>query len=301
MAKKNNKKICFIIAPIGDLGSDIRKRSDDILDYMIKPVTKEFGYETIRADEIPEPGIITSQVILQVKNADLVIADLTGKNPNVFYELAVRHSIGKPVIQIIKSTDSIPFDVLPMRTIRFEWTYLKNTEQFKNELRKQIETIEKNPGKAESPISEAISLEDLNKSKNPLNKNITRIISMLQEIQFGLRTRRDISMLYNVDLHDEIVERKILSYYDEEQVEKALNKLEERDKEILKLRLGLGKEYPHTLEEVGTIFGMRRETIRQIEARAKRKLLEELEMLGEQEVNLKESKNKKKSRKTNKK
>jgi hypothetical protein len=54
---------CFVIAPIGEDGSPIRARSDQIFNHVIKPVAKECGFEAIRADKIPEPGLITSQVI----------------------------------------------------------------------------------------------------------------------------------------------------------------------------------------------------------------------------------------------
>jgi len=51
----------------------------------------------IRADKISEPGIITTQIIGHIVDAELVIADLTDKNPNVFYELAIRHAIRNPI------------------------------------------------------------------------------------------------------------------------------------------------------------------------------------------------------------
>jgi len=76
------------------------------------------------------------------------------------------------------------------------------------------------------------------------------------------------------------------SYYNE-QLEKAMKKLTLREREILKLRMGLGGEYPHTLEEVGTIFGVTRERIRQIEAKAKRKLSKVLKKLEKQEAEVK--------------
>ena len=60
-------------------------------------------------------GLITKAIIEQIITADLVIADLTGNNPNVFYELAIRHSYRKPTIQIVKGEIDIPFDVANMR------------------------------------------------------------------------------------------------------------------------------------------------------------------------------------------
>jgi RNA polymerase primary sigma factor len=75
-------------------------------------------------------------------------------------------------------------------------------------------------------------------------------------------------------------EKESISQFYKEQLEKVLDKLSLREREILKYRMGLDGEYPHTLEEVGTIFGVTRERIRQVEAKAKRRLsnyLHELE------------------------
>ena len=61
----SEEKICFVIAPIGDEGSDIREWSDQVLNYIIKPIaeSEDFNYKVIRADEVPRPGMITNQVI----------------------------------------------------------------------------------------------------------------------------------------------------------------------------------------------------------------------------------------------
>src|SRR3954453_10572257 len=104
-------KMCFVIGPIGDPGSADRKRSDQVLKHIIAPSVSPYGYSAVRADHISEAGMITSQVIQHVIDDPLVIADLTGRNPNVFYELAIRHAVRKPYIQLIEAGEALPFDV----------------------------------------------------------------------------------------------------------------------------------------------------------------------------------------------
>jgi hypothetical protein len=81
-----------MVGPVGEDESDIRTRSDQILRYVVQPIANEKGYEVVRGDEIGVPGNITAQVLQEIATADLVIADLTYHNPNVFYELALRHA-----------------------------------------------------------------------------------------------------------------------------------------------------------------------------------------------------------------
>src|SRR5688572_11817576 len=97
--------ICFVIGPIGSDGSPERKHSDLLLHAVIKDVLErsEFGYKVKRADEDADPGMIGDRVVSDIVNSELIVADLTGLNPNVFYELGIRHSTEKPAIHIAKS------------------------------------------------------------------------------------------------------------------------------------------------------------------------------------------------------
>jgi hypothetical protein len=85
----SDKKLCFIIGPIGAHKSDIRAEADKLLKLIIKPtfLTNFKDYKVVRADEISQPGMVDSQVISSVIDAELVIADLSGRNANAFYEL----------------------------------------------------------------------------------------------------------------------------------------------------------------------------------------------------------------------
>jgi hypothetical protein len=154
-----------------------------VLRHVIAPAANECGYRALRADKISEPGIITSQVIQHLVEDPLVIADLTDWNPNVFYELAVRHAVRKPVVQIIQAGQKIPFDVAGTRTIPLDHRDLDSVEQCRRHIVRQIQAAEKDASQVDTPISVAIDLQSLRGSENPLEKSIAEIISMLQELR----------------------------------------------------------------------------------------------------------------------
>jgi len=175
-------KTCFVICPIGDEGTDIRKRSNQVLNYILTPPLKERGFEPVRADKISEPGIISDQVINHLVEDRLVIADLTGHNPNVFYELAVRHAAHLPVIHLIQVGESIPFDVAPMRTILLDHTDLDLVERTKVELGQQIDAILKPDASWQTPISAARQFSALSQSNNPNDQAAVQIIRKLDDL-----------------------------------------------------------------------------------------------------------------------
>jgi hypothetical protein len=178
-----NKKKCFVISQIGEEDSDIRKRSDQIFTYVIEKAVTTFGYSAIRADKIPRPGIITSQIIEHLLKDELVIADLTGKNPNVYYELAVRHAVKKPFIQIKEVLENIPFDITNMRTINVDYRYIDSMDKCRDEIVKQIKEIEDNPDKIiETPICFSLDSLQLKNSTDPQSKLLMSLVSEMQTI-----------------------------------------------------------------------------------------------------------------------
>lgn len=148
---KKQKPMCFVIAPIGPEDSEIRKRSDRVLKHIFKKALSN-KYDVRRGDEIDEPGMITSQVLRAVQECPFVVADLTTHNPNVLYELAVRHAIEKPIIHVIEpKLSKIPFDIAGFRTIEFDLTDPDSIESAVDQLKKQAEQAEK--GKwGETPV-----------------------------------------------------------------------------------------------------------------------------------------------------
>lgn len=179
-------QLCFVIAPIGDPETEIRRRSDQILKHIITPAVAECGYEALRADQISEPGIITSQVIQHIVEDPLVMADLTGRNPNVFYELAVRHAIQKPLVQIIQKGETIPFDVAGTRTVHVDHQDLDSVEEAKREIVKQVRAVEKDSKLVDTPISVAIDLQFLRQSENPEERSLADLVAVIAEVRTSI-------------------------------------------------------------------------------------------------------------------
>lgn len=148
---------CFYIAPIGDEGSEARKHSDLFLGSFVEPAVEEFGLTVVRADAIDKPGIITRQIIDYVMRSRIVIADLSYHNPNVFYELALRHAVKLPIVQIARLADRIPFDINQMRTILIDtsdiYTLLPKVDSYRSEISAQIRRALEKDYVVDTPVS----------------------------------------------------------------------------------------------------------------------------------------------------
>ena len=172
-----------VLAQDGEPESETRKRSDQILKHVISPALRECGYTATRADQISEPGMITSQVIQHIVDDELVVADLTERNPNVFYELAIRHAIRKPLVQLIKRGEQIPFDVAGTRTIHVDHHDLDNVEEAKKDIIAQVRSLEKDPSRLETPISVSLDLQLLKQSDNPEQRSLADVLSVISELR----------------------------------------------------------------------------------------------------------------------
>lgn len=86
----------------------------------ISPGLDAVGYEVRRADDLGTQRNIMRDVVQSLEHADLVVADLTGRNPNVMYEVALAHGLGRPTVLIAQSTSDIPFDLQNYRTILYD-------------------------------------------------------------------------------------------------------------------------------------------------------------------------------------
>lgn len=106
----------------------------------IKPVIESLDLKIKRGDDPFSQHDIITEIWSLINNSHIVIADCTGKNPNVFYEMGLAHAIDKPVVLIAQDIEDIPFDIRHRRVIKYEYTP-RGMKQFEEELKKAIRRI----------------------------------------------------------------------------------------------------------------------------------------------------------------
>jgi len=238
--KELRKKTCFIITPIGSEGSEIRREIEGIIDEVVNPVLKEFGYEENNvAHRKDNTSSIPSDVIKSVYEADLCIANLTGNNANVMYELALRHATGKHVIIITKDVSSLPFDISVQRAIEYK-NDMQGALDLKNELRNKIKYIEEHDQEISNPIYDTLQKIIINDETIPhkdygYKESIEKIMGDINELKTLIRksnsTIKDIPLGYeeifrNHNLEMENFKRKINMYNEMNDIDKLRSTIE---------------------------------------------------------------------------
>lgn len=171
---------CFFIAPIGEDGSPERKRSDGILKAIVQPAAAAHGLRAVRADAINDPGTISAQIVEHLINAKVVVADLSGGNPNVFYELAVRDAKQMPTAMIAELGTNLPFDKAPERTIFLDSTDLASAWDAKDRLTAALGAAL--AGEISNPIAAAMVWKEYAASGKPVEEAIAQLADQMSQI-----------------------------------------------------------------------------------------------------------------------
>jgi nucleoside 2-deoxyribosyltransferase len=98
------------------------------------------GYKVVRMDEQAGPGVIFQDIQREIEQAEIVIAEITPANPNVFYELGYAHALGKPTILLARREAKLPFDIQSFRVVFYNDTIGGKAEVERN-LKKHLEAI----------------------------------------------------------------------------------------------------------------------------------------------------------------
>ncbi len=172
------QNVCFTIMPFGGY-------FDEYYEEIYRPAIESAGLVPRRADDLFRPSTITNDIWIYTHQAKIILADLSDKNANVFYELGLAHALAKPAILITQSMDDIPFDLRALRVIVYDKNKTNWGEVLKEKLISSIAQTLSTPQDAILPAFLAI------KPPVAAAKTLTE-----SERQF-LELRREVELLRN--------------------------------------------------------------------------------------------------------
>jgi hypothetical protein len=219
------QKKCFIITPIGGESTETRVKADGLIKAVITPVLEELNIKGYAAHQIDITGSITKQIIQRIISDDIVIANLTELNPNVMYELAIRHATRKPVVIVAEHGTKLPFDIIQLNTI-FYTNDMIGVDNLKPKLRNAIEAAlgeEKPNNPIYDGIEDSIMREVVAKNSNDTEKYI---LNRLDEIS------KDVGALKNTKSSQTIASWPVLLTNDDISIYKEFRVLTNQSAKI---------------------------------------------------------------------
>lgn len=147
-----NAKLVFVLMPFSEVDKEIY---EDV----IKPSMNELGLNCLRADEIFGFKAIMEDILRYIATAKIIIADVTGRNPNVFYELGISHTIKDNVVIITQTLDDVPFDLRHIRCIVYTHT-LRGLQKLRVDLTNTVSTVLEQEFEPAELLSKVYNLKD---------------------------------------------------------------------------------------------------------------------------------------------
>lgn len=196
MTVSSHRKNCFVLMPF-----DPKYR--EVYAEVYKPVCAENDLDCWRVDEVARPGSITRDIVEGIIDAEVVIADLTGQNPNVFYELGIAHSVGNKTIMTAQAIADVPFDIRSYRVLIYQQNIM-GSRKLADDLDKAIKELLAALDRTSNPVQEAVSSRSSMglKRKTPLVKYVD-VTGLPKQMRDWLSTHKIVYAedVAGVDLH----------------------------------------------------------------------------------------------------
>jgi hypothetical protein len=204
----SRNRVCFVISPIGDPEADARGDAKDVLNNLIKPaltlIKEKTGLEftATRSDQVAVVGEIVDHVVRRILSDDVIIAVLFNRNPNVYYELGIAHSAGRPVVLLKKKEEDRHFDISTHSMVEYSWQTLRDQRppHERSEVRELAEAITS----ASQHSRDSLAFEKY----DPLGRHFTdfRVLNKFADLKFDdyssfFDVKRGFIGLMGVSLH----------------------------------------------------------------------------------------------------
>lgn len=161
-------KTCFVISPFGE-------PFDTYFSKILKPAIEKCGLYAVRGDSLFRPTTIVDDIWQSIQSASVLVAELTGRNANVFYELGLAHAISKPVVLLSQSIDDVPFDLRGIRTLVYDKDQPDWGQSLRSDLARSIKEVLANPA-----LAVPSTFKDIVEAKRPVESEVLVRIEALE-------------------------------------------------------------------------------------------------------------------------
>jgi len=176
------KESCFIICPFGGW-------NDAYCDEIFNPAVESAGLEPSRADDLYRPSAIVHDIWEFVKKSRVMLAELTGKNPNVLYELGLAHAIGKPVIMVTQEMDDVPFDLRSLRVITYDVENPDWSTILRDSIKQALQEVLSSPELAVPPAFLRVRKVGRQPSVSPIKRKLLELEQQVDRLRSQERLR----------------------------------------------------------------------------------------------------------------
>jgi hypothetical protein len=192
MNKEEAKRpICFVIMPISDAHGYESGHFGRVYEHVLKPAIIQAGYMPVRADDAVKTDYIVVGIIQQIVESEMVICDFSARNPNVMYELGIRHAFNKPVALIKDRRTEKVFDIQGLRYIEYDDSLRIDTVQ--KDIIKISAAISETAKAGAENLNSVVQLAGIKAAKVPVGQTVSPDTQLLLSAIAALEKRVEAS------------------------------------------------------------------------------------------------------------
>ena len=195
---ESKKPFAFVImpfsraAPIKGGYAPLDQDDLDTIYAVIRSLLSRKGFKVRRAESATD---ILRDIVLDLDKADLVIADVTALNPNVMYELGLRHGFCKKTILITQDRSELPFDIAGYQCVQYGWVTERERKNFQTDMARLLSTLENHPDPRYGPVHTHIGSRQLAVKEEEYRQTVRRLTALCEELSW-------LSMAFNLAVLD---------------------------------------------------------------------------------------------------
>ena len=178
---------CFVMSPFGGY-------NDSYYRDLFAPAIRDADLQPRRADDIYGPSAIVADIWREIRGCSVGLADLTGRNANVLYELGLAHAIAKPVVLIVRSLDDVPFDLRQLRVVTYDVQSPDWVPRLQSEITQALREVLSRPARyiplsfVEISHTPRVALSEPDKNMVAIEQQLASIRSELTELRNSKQT-----------------------------------------------------------------------------------------------------------------